>query len=289
VAGEPDSYVGDVNPTVDGVVKTSLRVYDEAMVQWLQTLAYRGQTATVKAAWEDRAFAQVMDISHKGGPRPKSDQHLPLVSLSLMSIEPDERRWIGTELRQGSAGIAYVGGPDGPKEEAYSAYYPMPLIFNYQVDMWAKTRQDIRFLETSLLEKWGRSPVETYVRVKFDPWYGEKIIPVIWRRIDDTSDIEAGEGPGYRRATVTLEVKGWLFRRPFRRPTLCNAHIAVIDYTADTDQQQQEIIDHYTDPSNYSFSDEGATLDSITELDPDEPRVLTALSWNQGVLTDVGG
>lgn len=257
---------------------TSQRIQDQMMVDWLKGMRYRRQSPTVVPAWMSKQFASKKEL-HKDQ-KQKQAMPYPMISLSMGSITPDLSRRVVNDVRT-IGGEPLLSDPNDPSSDRIIIPWPMPITIPYTVDIWTKTRQDLRYLETAVLERFSFVN-ETFLKATF-PGYGEISIPLLWDSSDDTSDLETMDAQKDRelRKTISLTLQGWLFRTPKRIKSVHTANVVYIDSSVDL-IEDQDFLDHYCDSeNNYNFGSDGA-ITSVTE-DPNNPpnRVLLWVSFGE--------
>lgn len=277
-------YFGDVTP------ETSLRICDEVMVNWLSTLTFRDQLPTVTTAWVSRRFGQSHEMH--ADTDVKQARKYPYITLMLPTITPALNRREVVNVQALGPGPAtdtnriYVH--NNSKDEMYILPYPLPFDLAYQVDIFAKTQQDMQFLRTSLLTRFPFANL-TYLEGEFGG-YGNKLLPVELTNVQDTSDLETGEAERELRNTFTMTMAAWIFRVPFRTKTIETAAVVVIDASApdqDNLQDNSEFMAWYNDPSHFIYSSTPPhKLLSVTEPPAFIPpnRTLAILNFDDGVL-----
>lgn len=175
--------------------------------------------------------------------------------------------------------------------EVYVLPFPLPFDLSYQVDIYTKTQQDMQLIRSSLMSRFSYGD-EAFICADFGH-YGEKAIPLQLSRIDDTTDLEPGEGDKELRNTVTLTAKAWLFQVPIAKKTIQSVNVALIDGSPPLDDNIEDgsaFLDWYCDIDHYSFSGNPPTLDSVVESPDFTPpnRALAFFSWVDGELTNTG-
>jgi hypothetical protein len=294
------------DPQVNRVFKdiapeTCVRIYDQAIKDWLMCLNFRDQAPTVVTAWMSRMYSQAKELQSDETQR--TAMAYPAVSLGLGTITPDLERRNFNDIRALGTGApdqtnrAYYPNPDlegSVKEdkEAMLIYpWPLPYSFPYQIDIWTKTRQDWRLLTTSLMARFPDLDT-TYICVDI-PGYGEKLIKMTLDSVDDTSDLETGEEDRTLRATVSLTLHGWIFRVPRIKRTITKAHAVILDASSDPDNllDGSDFVDWYCDADHYNFNADGSLLTSVDESPQFAPpnRALFWISYNRGNFTEVNG
>jgi hypothetical protein len=189
----------------------------------------------------------------------------------------------------------YVGND---RSAVYVLPFPIPFDLTYQIDIWTKTQQDMQWLRTSLLSRFGYAD-ETFLNATFGG-YGEKLIPVSLTRIDDTTDLEPDEQHRELRNTVTLTAKAWIFQVPLQVKTVKGINVAFIDAGSDTNKfsgvcpnclDGSAFMDWYGDNDHYTFSGSvPAVLQAVSESPIFSPpdRAIAFMGWVDGTLTQTG-
>lgn len=176
------------------------------------------------------------------------------------------------------------------REEVYVLPYPIAFDLSYQVDIWTKTQQDMQMIRSSLLSRFGYTD-EAFICVDFGP-YGEKAIPLVLSRIDDTTDLEPGERHRELRNTVSFTAKAWLFQIPIRTKVIRSANVALIDASSDPVNLSDgsPFMDWYCDIDHYTFSGSPPVITSVQESPDFTPpdRAIAFYGWVDGVLTQTG-
>jgi len=244
--------------------ETCLRIMDKAMLEWLQSIRFRGQEPTLVAGWKSRYFSSVKEMHGDKRLGDKQQVPLPMIALLNQGLSPDPSRFVFGNVRRLGPGAAdetntiYHGTP--PNEEGVLFLpWPLPVDITYQIELWTKEQQDMRYLRTALLMQWSTHPTETYLRVVFPAPYGEKLIPLQFERDDNISDLEPGEQERRLRHAFTVTMKGWLFKVPILQKTIKNAHVVFLHGSYD------ELVDWYCNIDNYNFNADYSVLESIDE------------------------
>ena len=202
----------------------------------------------------------------------------------------------------GAVSLNFITAPDGTvmapipirilytclkRDQEFHCPFPLPLTISYQVDIWTKTQQDMRWLRTGLLTRFGQvHPDLTYLIVEF-PSYGQKMMYLEMTQDADNSDLETGEAERELRHTFTFDLHGWVFKKPYIKKNAKNVHAVIIDGSPCF---KDDFMAWYNDPAHYHFNSDYSLITSIDE-DPDytpPDRVLLTLSWSDGYLTDIG-
>lgn len=286
-------FFKDISP------ETSIRAYDQAIKNWLTSFRYRNQTPKVVTAWMSRYFSQKKDI--QGDKTQRAAMPFPMISLGVGSITPDlDRRnvndvWVlgrGAPSQLNRAYWPNPGVPGSSKEDREAMLlfpYPLPYDISYQIDIWAKNRYDWRLLVTALLSRFSHTDM-MYLDVEI-PGYGSKLIPVMMSSCEDTSDLETGEDERVLRSTVSLTLKGWIWRVPKVKKTILKAHAVIIDASGSGNLDDgSPFLDWYGAAENYNFNADGSRLLSVDESPDFSPpnRALFWVSYQDGIFTEVG-
>ena len=296
----PDPQVPQVYKDVSP--ETCIRIYDQALKDWLQALTFRDQSPTVTTAWMSRMFSQSKEL--QSDETQNTAMAYPAVSLGYGgSIAPDlERRNVNDvrALGSGAASLANrayypVPGREGSTKEDREAMllfpFPLPYSFPYQIDIFTKTRQDWRMLTSCFATRFPDLDT-TYLCVDI-PGYGEKLIRLTLEGIDDTSELETDEEDRVLRATISVTLHGWIFRVPKIKKTVTKAHAVILDASGDPDNllDGSDFADWYCDPDHYNFNSDGSLLTSVDESPDFSPpgRAIFWISYNRETLEDIGG
>jgi len=268
----------------DFIEKSSIRVFDEGMVSWLSGMRFRRQTPSVVTSWLSKQWSQKKDL-HTDKTQ-KAAMPYPMVSLTVGTITPDIERRNVNQVRTGPNGTMFL---DNKNTKAALVPWPLPILIPYQIDIWTKTRQDLRYLETAVMERFVFSDT-TYVNFDFGEGYGEKIVRLTLDSVDDTSDLETGEKERELRKTISTTLHGWIFLTPEIVKTVQQYHIVYID-ADDGKLDDQTFLDHFCNISNYNFNSDYSQIISINESPahaPPENRVLLWLSYGEDGLVGTG-
>lgn len=174
--------------------------------------------------------------------------------------------------------------------ELYVLPFPLPFDLTYQIDIWTKTQQDMQFLRTALLCRFPFTD-ETFLDLEV-PGYGTQLLRVNLTRIDDTTDLEPGEGDRELRNTVSITAHAWIYRIALKKKTIQSINVVLIDAGSDVVNLYDEssFLDWYCDISHYTFSGSPPVLVSVQESPTLAPpdRAIAWMSWVNGSLTNVG-
>jgi len=174
--------------------------------------------------------------------------------------------------------------------ELYVLPFPLPFDLTYQIDIWTKTQQDMQLLRTALLCRFPFTD-ETFLDLEV-PGYGTQLLRVNLTRIDDTTDLEPGEGDRELRNTVSITAHAWIYRIALKKKTIQSINVVLIDAGSDAVNLYDEspFLDWYCDISHYTFSGNPPVLASVQESPDLTPpnRVLAWMSWVDGNLAGVG-
>lgn len=272
---------------------TSLRVFDQAMVNWLKSFRFRKQSPTVVTSWVSKQFSQKKELHSDETQR--TPMSYPMVSLGPGgAITPD------LERRQVNSTRGINGNPiweTDDKEAAYIVPWPMPITIPYQIDIWTKKMQDLRYLETALLSRFTYADT-LYMDVEI-PFYGTVMVRLELESVDDTSDLETGEEERELRKTASVTLHGWIFFRPQTTKTIQNGHVVFIDGASKTAGaepgedlfEDETFFDHYCDVDNYNFSSDYTLITSVDESPTHTPpnRALLWISFGEDGVVGTGG
>jgi len=273
-------FFDDINP------ETSIRIQDEAVIKWLENIRFRSQAPKVVTAWQSKAFSQKKEL-HSDETQ-KTPISLPMIAVSVGSIVPDTtRRQVNNIRTFKDTGRIYE---NDDKDFVYEIPWPIPISIPYQIDIWTKTRQDLRALETAIISRFSYVDM-MYLKATFKG-IGEQFLRITLDSVDDTSDLETGENERELRKTISTTMDGWIFRKPIKRRTIQKGHVAIIDAGTDPDNllDGSDFLDHYCDIDNYNFNSDYSEITSVTEsLDFSPPdRVLAWASFDDTGLVGTG-
>lgn len=169
------------------------------------------QPLRVVKASPERAFA---DLSRDKGfsdditdyERQQEQVPLPIASFTRTDLTVDMLRFKSVVNRR----VAHLRKA---KDEIYQWRFPLPYNFTYQVDFWTRYESTLDAIRvwTSLRFTGGN---HLYLPVDFrdvSRHYGIQNVFTQFGGISDTSDLEPGSEQRIMRATMTLDVQGWIF------------------------------------------------------------------------------
>lgn len=262
--------------------ETSIRIIDQAIVDWVSELRFRRQKPNVVTAWMSKQYSQKKEL--QDDKTQNTAMPFPMISVSVGSITPDISRRNTNRVLTTKNGRIYA---DNTRNEYLSVPWPLPVSIPYQIDIWTKKRQDLRLIETAILTRFPYSDT-TYIQATF-PGYGQLIMRLVLDRVDDTSDLETGESERELRKTISTTLDGWIFLVPEKGKVIKKGHAVFIDATGGL-IGDQSFLDHYCDLTNYNFGDEFDSIISIDESPSHIPpnRVLLWASFDETGLTGTG-
>ncbi len=131
---------------------------------------------------------------------------LPIASFTRTDLTVDMLRFKSVTNR-------HVAHLRKEKDEIYQWRFPLPYNFTYQVDFWTRHESTLDSIRvwTTLRMTTGDS---FYLPVDFSSvsrHYAVQNIFTQFGGISDTSDLEPGSEQRMERATMTLDVQGWIF------------------------------------------------------------------------------
>lgn len=197
-----------------------LIVYDKALQSWLCQMTFdygprEGprdiQPLRVVKASPERAFADIRrdkEFSDNITDYEAAQDQVPLPIASFMrsDLTVDMSRFKSVTKRK----HAYLRKE---KDEVYQYRWPLPYNFTYQVDFWTRHEAtlDVIRVWTALKFTGGNY---LYLPVDFrdvSRHYKVQRVFTQFGGLSDTSDLEPGSEPRLERATMTLDVQGWIF------------------------------------------------------------------------------
>ena len=182
--------------------------------------------------------------------------------------------------------ITFTYIPVSVLTQFYGFQWPMPINIEYQIDLWAKTGQDLQMMRSAILSRFEHHPSETFIQTNF-PFYGNKMIPLEFVSDSDVSDLESDEKERTLRRSMLMVMKGWLLKRPTVSKTATGGFHVVFFEGLPEDNG----MDWYLDESHVNLNSTGTAITSVTENPSIVPpnKTLMWVSFNQGIITDVGG
>lgn len=190
-----------------------LKIYDKALFNWMKKkIVVSGHTLGYHVATPDRPFGFDIPTNPDDGTidtkRAINMLMTPQVSLIRTTMDIDMSR-NNTNIIRG------VNWWDEEKKMSIRSKYPRPWNLNYQIDIVARLRNDIQNAIQWFL--YYTDPVRL-IKVDFQYPWGNRFITLKFSRIEDNSDIEAGEGLRYYRYTIPCVVEAFMFEA-FERPS----------------------------------------------------------------------
>ena len=183
-----------------------LRVYDAALMKWVEKrVVVPGHELGYHIATPDRPYGFEIPTDPATGTvdtkRAASMLLTPQVSLIRTGLDFDQSRNNTNSVRN-------LGVWDHEKKFQIQSAAPRPWNISYQLDIVARLRNDIQRAIQFFL--YHVDPIRMLCIDFSQPW-GEQNVTLRFQRIEDNSDIEAGEGMRYYRYTIPLIVEAWLF------------------------------------------------------------------------------
>jgi len=156
----------------------------------------------------DRAFGQIRrQIARKNQVKESEVKTIPLpiASLSRINQNIDLTRYVRFKFNR----LKYV-----PTEQKYIGMdRPNPWDMVYQIDVWAKTIQDLDMITTQI-NMWLRAD-EFYLRVAHPSPMDERIVLTQFQGMVENSKLDTGqEEKRTLRRTFTFVVHGWVIHPP---------------------------------------------------------------------------
>jgi hypothetical protein len=142
----------------------------------------------------------------------------------------------------------------------------------------------MEMMRTAFFSRFDNFPTETFLKAEF-PFYGEKLLPLIFERDDDSSELGTQERERILRRSLMFTLKGWIFKKPIVKKTIGTANVVFIDGLPD-----ERGMDWYCNMDHYTFSSDGS-ISSVTENPSITPpnKVLLWMSLADLELHSVGG
>jgi hypothetical protein len=131
---------------------------------------------------------------------------LPIASFTRTDLTVDMLRFKSVTNR-------HVAHLRADKDEIYQWRFPLPYNFTYQVDFWTRHESTLDSMRVWTMLRMINGDY-FYLPVDFnrvDRHYNVQNIFTQFGGISDTSDLEPGSEQRVERATMTLDVQGWIF------------------------------------------------------------------------------
>ncbi len=138
-------YFADITP------QSSIEIQDLLMRDWLLGMEFRNQTPRVVASWQSKQFSAKKELD--SDKTQKTAMTYPVLSLSVGTITPDLERRQVNDVRQGPDGGFFA--TDETTSDRVLIPWPIPILIPYQLDIVAKVRRDLRYLETMIIERFS--------------------------------------------------------------------------------------------------------------------------------------
>jgi len=131
---------------------------------------------------------------------------LPIASFMRTDLTVDMTRFKSVTDRR----VAYLRKE---KDEIYQYRWPLPFNFTYQVDFWTRHESTLDAIRVwTALRFTGGNYLYLPVDLRdVSRHYGVQNVFTQFGGLSDTSDLEPGSEPRIERATMTLDVQGWIF------------------------------------------------------------------------------
>lgn len=198
-----------------------LDLYDKSICGWLSQMRFdyapREEKPDIKPlrvvkSSPERAFADIRrDKSFskdvKDFERKQEQIPLPIATFTRSDLTVDMTRFKSvTNTRK-------VGFLRSDKDERFTWRFPLPYNFTYQVDFWTRMESTLdRIRVWAALRFVGGSYFLLPVDLReVSRHYSIQNVFTQFGGISDTSDLEPGSEQRLERATMTLDVQGWIF------------------------------------------------------------------------------
>lgn len=206
-------------------------LYDNCLQQLLEEIEFNekildGKKPPVVQATPDKAFATIREILKRNDTNTRPDVGnllnvpLPFVSFTRTTMTYDSSRFNAAPLRLLKAVRDIDQQPDMRAKDYADVRFgsvqaPLPYIFTYQLDVWARNIKTL-----NLLAQWQMTANEhgeyLYREIDFKPvhdTYGTKWARITLNQFNDNSDLEPGDQRNRTlRYTATASVDAWLWR-----------------------------------------------------------------------------
>jgi len=241
-----------------------LRLYDDQIKRWVLTFSHpdiktrstsecapNGQPGPMftQIATPDRPFAEMRNLYNKQLPErerrrdPIIRPDFPACSITRMGPQKDmgRRRHRGVFRR--------AGWVSDQQKEVYQIPYPDPWNIPYQVDVTAINRRTLNLVQTWMMLQFDDD--RFYVTVDFRQVHAEAykypyVFPVRFDSLDDTSDLEVGDGERFFRLTLTVTVEAMLMRPVRKVPVVHTYNYDFYEYEEARISQAAERMPEFT-------------------------------------------
>ena len=249
-----------------------LSLYDKSLCAWLAQMQFDYgaredapviEPLRVVKASPERAFADLRrdkDFSDTVREYEVSQEHvsLPIASFTRTDLTVDMMRFKSVTNRH----AAFLRGD---KDEIYQWRFPLPYNFTYQVDFWTRYESTLDAIRvwTALRFTGGNY---FYLPVDFNEvsrHYGVQNVFTQFGGISDTSDLEPGSEQRIERATMTLDVQGWILFPVEIAKTVLSGYIDVLIVPGDIPLQDPDD----PDKINEAACDDSFIVDTVTFLE----------------------
>ena len=189
------------------MVKDCLRIYDQAVSDFVGGFNVGGKDVVTIFATPDRPFAEVVKELSEADENFRSQMMETNLICSVSRMDPQYNPKLRVDIPFGRLLQNPLNPPGG---DVLASQYPRPYIIPYQLDLRSRTRTDANFWIQWIMFKfnpyWCLYP-------DFGPlWGGPKQIQLILNQIVDNSELETGEAERWIRWTVTLRIlNAWIF------------------------------------------------------------------------------
>lgn len=205
-----------------------LRLYDRTVRNWFAGIVTESLSLDLSGdnglmvvlAPPQRAHASLRNLMQEGSNTPtrtsevQTNIDLPAISI-FRTVEPtfDFQRFTGRHdiIRQ----LGYEGNPSGteglPRERIYQAEQPLPVLLEYQVDLWTYRLQESNLVQRAYFKQfrpWKRLCVD------YGDFWGEKWLSVENLGVVNNSDLEPGTNKTEYRYSFSFRFYGHCFSDP---------------------------------------------------------------------------
>jgi hypothetical protein len=184
-----------------------LLLYDQAVLTWLTDnlpSLLKGRSTQILVATARKMYAEATT----GILSDNLTLTFPRIVVTRLDHIIDPLRFNSNKIRR----LGWCTSPE--QNKLRSANYPTPVNISYQVDMWTRFVKEMNLWEQKIFTTYASGYSQLSVTLD-DVWSSKSYTNFLEGGINDTSELEPGEGERAIRKTFTFRSEAWLFDQDF--------------------------------------------------------------------------